>query len=178
MLRSMLYRMLRGSRGSGMNAPAITLRPTRPEDMSFLFNVYASTRLEELAPWGWSIEQQTAFLTQQFNAQDHHYHTHYTDAAFDVIFVDDRPAGRLYIARDETQIVIIDIALLPAYRNAGIGSRLLRDLLVQAADSGKVVDLHVEKFNPALRLYQRLGFRPIEDRGVYWFMEWAPSTNN
>jgi len=32
----------------------------------------------------------------------------------------------------------------------------------------------VERFNPALRLYQRLGFRHVEDQGPYYLMEWRP----
>ena len=154
-----------------MSTIAVTLRPIRPDDMPFLFDVYASTRLEELAPLGWSAEQQAAFLTQQFNAQHHHYQLHFAQAAFDVVLQDRRPIGRLYVAREKDHILIIDIALLPAYRNRGIGSRLLHSLLDEAAGAGKAVRIHVEKFNPALRLYERLGFSVIDDHGVYWFME-------
>ena len=157
-----------------MNANSVTLRPIRPGDEAFLLRVYASTRLDELAPLGWSADQVTAFLTQQFTAQHTHYHTHYPDADFQLILLDGQPIGRLYVARLDEELLIIDIALLPAYRNAGIGSRLLEDLLAEAAAAGKPARIHVEKFNPALRLYQRLGFSPIADHGVYWFMERSP----
>jgi GNAT superfamily N-acetyltransferase len=157
-----------------MSAPSITLRPACADDEPFLFDVYASTRLEELAPLGWSAEQQAAFLTQQFNAQHQYYQANYTDADFQVILLDDQPVGRLYIARWPEEIRLIDIALLPEYRNAGVGSRLLADLLAEATAEGKPVRIHVEKFNPALRFYERLGFSRIDDRGVYWFMEWSP----
>jgi hypothetical protein len=53
---------------------------------------------------------------------------------------------------------IVDIALLPQYCNRGIGTTLLRDLQSEAAAAGKPLRIHVERFNPALRLYQRLGF--------------------
>ncbi|MBK9711275.1 MAG: GNAT family N-acetyltransferase [Kouleothrix sp.] len=144
-----------------------------PEDEPFLRRVYASTRLEELAPLGWSAEQQQAFLDQQFDAQHRHYQTYYGDAEFLLILRDAQPIGRLYVARWPEQIALIDIALLPEYRGAGIGSRLLRALIDEAAAAGKPLRIHVEKFNPALRLYQRLGFYPIEDKGIYWYMEWA-----
>ncbi|HEX9373567.1 MAG TPA: GNAT family N-acetyltransferase [Roseiflexaceae bacterium] len=152
----------------------VSFRPICADDEPFLRHVYASTRLEELAPLGWSVEQQAAFLNQQFDAQHHHYQQYYTDAEFLMILLDERPIGRLYVARWPTQIALIDIALLPEYRSAGIGSRLLRALLDEAAAAGKPLRIHVEKFNPALRLYQRLGFYPIEDKGVYWYMEWSP----
>jgi len=158
-----------------MSRETVSFRPIRPDDEPFLRQVYASTRLEELAPLGWSAEQQAAFLGQQFEAQHHHYQTHYADAAFLVILLNDRPIGRLYVARWPDEIRIIDIALLPEYRNAGIGSHLLRDLLDEAAQAGKPLRIHVEKFNRALSLYERLGFTPIADRDVYWFMEWSPN---
>ena len=157
-----------------MSTPTLALRPIRPDDGPFLYKVYASTRLEELAPLGWSAEQQAAFLTQQFNAQHQYYHANYADADFQIILVNGQPGGRLYVDRRGDEIRIIDIALLPEYRRAGVGSRLLRDLLDEAAAGGKPVRIHVEKFNPALRLYERLGFSIVDDRGVYWFMEWSP----
>ena len=157
-----------------MSASSVRLRPIRPEDEPFLYDVYASTRLEELAPLGWSAEQQAAFLAQQFNAQHQYYQATYADADFQIILLNNQPAGRLYVERRDDEIRLIDIALLPAYRGAGVGSRLLHELLDEAAVAGKPVYIHVEKFNPALRLYARLGFSIIEDRGVYWFMEWKP----
>src|SRR5436309_4435880 len=105
-----------------MSTATLALRPIRPEDGSFLYAVYASTRLEELAPLGWSAEQQAAFLTQQFNAQHQYYQANFSDAKFQVILLAGQQVGRLYVARQPDQILLIDIALLPEYRNAGIGS--------------------------------------------------------
>jgi ribosomal protein S18 acetylase RimI-like enzyme len=153
-----------------MSQISVTLRPIRAGDEPYLFEIYASTRLQELAPLGWSAEQQAAFLAQQFHAQHQFYQANYAGADFQVILLDDRPIGRLYVARADDEIRIIDIALLAEYRNAGIGSRLLGDLLDEADKSGKPVRIHVEKFNPALKLYQQLGFTIVEDRGIYWFM--------
>jgi len=161
-----------------MSTATLTLRPIRSDDEPFLYEVYASTRMEELAPLGWSAEQQAAFLTLQFNAQHQYYQANYIGADFQIVLVNSRPAGRLYVDRRINEIRIIDIALLPEYRNGGIGSRLLNDLLAEAAQAGKLVSIHVEKFNPALHLYARLGFSIVEDRSVYWFMEWKPQEVN
>lgn len=157
-----------------MSQISATLRPIRTGDEPFLYDVYSSTRLQELAPLGWSGEQQAAFLAQQFEAQHQYYQANYASADFQVILLDGHSVGRLYVARWDDQIRIIDIALLPEYRNSGIGSRLLGDLFDEADRAGKAVRIHVEKFNPALRLYRRLGFTAAEDRGMYWFMERAP----
>ncbi|MGH8603206.1 MAG: GNAT family N-acetyltransferase, partial [Gammaproteobacteria bacterium] len=84
------------------------------------------------------------------------------------MLLDERPVGRLYLARWPSEIRIVDLALLPAHRNAGIGTRILSDLLAEAGRAGKPVRIHVEKLNPALRLYERLAFTRIADKGVYW----------
>ena len=144
-----------------------TLRAVRAEDRDFLQRVYASTRAEELALTGWDETQKQAFLAQQFEAQHHHYQTHYQGARFDLVLLDSEPIGRLYVARWKDEIRIMDIALLPAYRNGGIGGRLLRDLLEEAATANRRLTIHVERYNPALRLYRRLGFEPVGETGVY-----------
>jgi ribosomal protein S18 acetylase RimI-like enzyme len=156
------------------DSASIALRPIAPEDERFLCAVYASTRADELALVDWDERQKKTFVRMQFTAQHRYYQEHYADATFQVILCDGVPAGRLYVARWPDEIRIVDIALLPTYRNRGIGSFLLRQLLAEAAQASERVSIHVERFNPALRLYTRLGFRSVADRGVYLLMEWAP----
>jgi GNAT superfamily N-acetyltransferase len=151
--------------------PVISLRPARDADESFLATVYASTREEELSVVDWPDTQKAGFLRMQFAAQHRYYHEHYHDTTWDVILLDGQPVGRLYVARWAEEIRIVDIALLPPYRNAGIGSRLIHDLIREAADASKPLRIHVEQYNPALRLYQRLGFTPIGNHGVYLLMQ-------
>jgi len=150
------------------------LRAARAEDRDVLLRVYASTREEELRIVDWSDEQKAAFVQQQFEAQDAYYREHYDPATFDVIEVDGEPAGRLYVARWEDEIRVIDMALLPEHRGRGMGTALLRDLLDEGARTGKRLSIHVELNNPARQLYERLGFAPVEERGVYVLMEAAP----
>jgi ribosomal protein S18 acetylase RimI-like enzyme len=155
----------------------LTLRPAEAADRDLLFRVYASTREDELALTNWDDAQRTAFLTQQFTAQATHYREHYPGAVFNLILLDGDPVGRLYLHRRPSEVRIMDIALLPPHRNRGIATALLRDLQTEAAVAAKPLTIHVEQFNPALRLYTRLGFRPIAEHGVYLLMEWrAPDT--
>jgi ribosomal protein S18 acetylase RimI-like enzyme len=149
----------------------LTLRPIAADDMGLLYRVYASTREEELAQVEWSVEQKAAFLQMQFDAQHRYYQANYPGAQFQVILLNGQPAGRLYLDRREAEIRIVDIALLPEYRRRGIGSALLHDILAEGERTDLPVTIHVERFNPALALYERLGFRTVEDRGVYYFME-------
>ena len=151
-----------------------TLRPETEQDQEFLYRLYASTRADEMAIVDWSDEQKESFLRMQFNAQHSYYLDNYPSARFDIVEQQDEPIGRLYVDRSDDEIRVIDIALLPKHRGRGLGSRLMRALLDEAAEVGKPVSIHVERFNPAMRLYQRLGFAPIADEGVYKLMKWSP----
>jgi ribosomal protein S18 acetylase RimI-like enzyme len=151
----------------------ITLRSITPGDDSFLASVYASSRAEELALTGWSEEQKAEFCRRQFDAQSAYYAVNYPGAAFQVIERDGVAVGRLYVARWEREIRIVDITLLPEFRGSGIGTTLLRELQEEARTAGKSLTIHVERFNRALELYQRLGFRQGEDKGVYLLMSWS-----
>jgi GNAT superfamily N-acetyltransferase len=154
----------------------ISLRPITPEDTSFLARLYASTRWEELAPTGWSDEEKIVFCRRQFDAQSAHYRENYPDASLQIIERDGVPTGRLYVARWEKEIRIVDISLLPESRGAGLGTKLLRELQDEARSAGKSLTIHVERFNRALGMYQRLGFQQVEDKGVYLLMRWkAPA---
>jgi ribosomal protein S18 acetylase RimI-like enzyme len=151
----------------------LTFRPITDGDLPFLALVYASTRAEELAVTDWPEEQKAAFLEQQFQAQHAHYQHYYPQADWLVTMREGEDIGRLYIERWPTQHRIIDITLLPAHRGRGLGAAMMRDLQDEAAAAGKAVSIHVEKFNPAMRLYRRLGFTTAEDKGVYDLMRWT-----
>ena len=150
----------------------IILRPERTEDQEFLSSLYASTRTAELERVPWSEVQKEAFLKMQFVMQTKHYHQYYLDAAYQIVLLGTKPIGRLYVHRDQDHILVIDIALLPEYRGAGIGSQLMTGVMLEAAAVGKPVRIHVEFENPAIRLYTRLGFRLLEKKGIYYLMEW------
>jgi len=157
-------------------AESLGLRPARPSDADLLYRIYASTREEELSVVPWDAAAKEAFLRMQFTAQDTHYHTFYPDASYDLIVIGDDTAGRLYVHRGQKAWCVIDIALLPGYRGKGIGTRLLTELLTEAAVAAAPVQVHVEKFNPARRLYGRLGFHQVADQGVYLLLQRDPGT--
>jgi ribosomal protein S18 acetylase RimI-like enzyme len=151
----------------------VVVRPAADGDRTFLAQVYASTRAHELALLPWTDEEKAAFVAHQFEAQDAHYRAHYDGASFGVIEVDGEPAGRLYVHRGPSDIRIVDITLAPAFRGRGLGTGILRSLIAEAEGSGRKLSIHVEVNNPARRLYERLGFRPAGEHGVYLLMERA-----
>ncbi len=155
----------------------LTFRSINDADHPFLRQVYASTREEELATVPWSKEQKQAFLEFQFNAQHTFYQNQFGNAAFWVIEQAGVPIGRLYLDRRADEIRIIDIALLPAYRDRGIGTALLKAVLAEGQTKNQPVTIHVEQNNRALNLYRRLGFVQKGDESIYYLMEWMPSDN-
>lgn len=152
----------------------LNYRPIEQNDIPFLTKVYRSTREPELDVSGWTEEEKEKFIEFQFNAQHSYYTNSYKDAEFLVIVKNKTDIGRLYLWRTENQIRIMDIALLPEFRNQGIGTKILRELIRESEESGKKLNIHVEYYNPALKLYERLGFKKTDDTGVYYFMERLP----
>lgn len=149
----------------------LELRERKPEDEPFLLEVYASTRLEELEGFGWDDNQKQAFIRMQFLARERCY-PRVDDR---IIVLNGRPVGRIMVDRSETAILLRDIALLTEYRNTGIGARLLQDLIKEATSAKKPIELHVVASSPAVRFYERLGFRRSGDDGAYLEMKWLPS---
>lgn len=160
---------LRAAAGFG-----VSYRPMADDDLPFVAELYASTRRDEIAQAGWPPESQAAFLKQQHEAQHSHYSQHFPDAERLIVERGGEPVGRLYLREEGDRRHVIDISLVPECRGQGIGGAILRDVLDQAAELGKGVSIFVEKNNPARRLYDRLGFEPVEDAGVYDLMRADP----
>lgn len=151
----------------------ISLRPHRPDDQDFLFRLYAGTRLHEIAQFGWPQAQQEAFFRMQFTAQQRWYEMKYARAEHQIIEQQGAPIGRLLVLRQPEEVLLVDISLLPEYRGKGIGGGLIRGL-IQHCDQAKLpLRLQVRVNNPALRLYERLGFRKTGEDQMYIQMEKA-----
>jgi ribosomal protein S18 acetylase RimI-like enzyme len=156
-------------------AAGLRFRDATDVDLPFLSRIYAATRTEELAPVPWSDEQKAVFLQAQFDAQHAHYRQHYPSALWLVIARGEADIGRLYLDRWPREHRLIDIAILPEHRGEGLGTAILRDLIEEASAAGKPLSIHVEKNNPAMRLYLRLGFRAVGEQGVYDLMRRDPN---
>lgn len=157
-----------------MTPAGITLRPATPADYDFMRRLYHSTRQEEMRHFPFDDAQKRVFLDQQFAAQFEHYQLHYPTCERQIIEREGEPIGRLWIDEWRDQIRLVDVALMPEHRRGGIGTSLVRAVLARGQAAGKPVTIHVEAFNPALHLYQRLGFEKVDTNGVYYLMRWSP----
>src|SRR5882724_3766425 len=100
----------------------ITIRPASPDDHDFLMEVYASTRREEMQSWGWNAAQQSGFVRLQFDARRRTYAATFPAAAENVILFDAVPIGSMIVAQSAGEFRLVDISILPEYRNRGIGT--------------------------------------------------------
>jgi ribosomal protein S18 acetylase RimI-like enzyme len=156
-------------------ASSITLEPTTPRDEPFLFAVYSSTRTAELVLTGWPAAMQEQFLRMQFAAQTHSYRLQFPDAQYSTIRCNGDAVGRMIVNRTVEEILLIDIAVITEHRGRKIGSWLMGRLLEEAKQAGQTVRLHVERMNPALAWYERLGFKTISATDIHLEMVCHPS---
>jgi ribosomal protein S18 acetylase RimI-like enzyme len=153
----------------------ICLRPATVNDKDLLLQVYAGTRKDEMASWGWSAAQQSSFIRMQFDARKRGYATTYPSAENSIISIGDVPAGSLIIFRGPGEIRLVDIALLPEFRGRGLGGEVIRMLISEATDAGSALRLSVLRSNRATHLYERLGFVAKGSDEMYCEMECAPA---
>lgn len=146
-------------------------------DLDFLKQLHFSRRAHEFSQLGLPQAALDALLEQQFWAQQRHYRSVYSKGEFLIVMLapDGEPVGRLCLNRDASEILVVDIAVLPAQRNKGLGSALLKAVLVEADAKKCAVGLHVDPRSPALRLYQRLGFAAQHLNGADLYMRIEPN---
>ncbi|MBF0371094.1 MAG: GNAT family N-acetyltransferase [Magnetococcales bacterium] len=156
--------------------PELSLRPVEEGDTPFLREMFGDTRALEVTYLEGSEADKQAFLDLQFALQSRSYWKNNPDGRFDIILLGETPIGRLYVNRSPYNIHIIDITLHNRYQRQGIGSRILKSLQNEAGAFQGSLSIMVEDFNPAVKLYERLGFGAVETHGVHIQMRW-PSRN-
>ncbi len=157
----------------------LILRPVTPSDEEFLIAVYGGTRADELAQVEWAEGQKEQFVRWQYGLQRSEYESRFPDGDYCVILINDRPAGRIWVGKDDEQIRLLEIAIMPEFQNRGAGTILLRRLIEQASQTNKFLRHMVFVLNnDAHRFYERLGFTVIEDLGAYKHMEWRKKSSD
>ena len=155
----------------------IKLRDIKEQDELLLFGFYVSTRTDVHAA-NFSDAEKEEFLRMQFKAQSTHYQSHFPDASFQIILLDEEPVGRFYVDRAPELIKVLDIIVSPEHRTQGIARFLMERVLAEAADSSRCVQLHVDADNPVVEAwYRRLGFVELERTAMHIHMEWSPQAD-
>jgi ribosomal protein S18 acetylase RimI-like enzyme len=142
-------------------------------DRHRLREIYVACRADEFRALALSDAQRTGLLHMQFEAQQHHYTTYFGDAEFLLVEYNGEVAGRMTVQRSTEQMLLVDIAVLPAFRGQGIATALLGVLIAESKERGLPLRCHVDPGNPARRLYERLGLRVVGQVGVDLLLELA-----
>lgn len=154
----------------------LNTRVVNKSDEQLLFELYVSTRADEISAWGWDGAQQAAFLQMQFQAQQRSYDLQFPGAEHRVVLLGGQPVGQILTWQGADELRLIDVALLPVWRGRGIGRELIRGLQDRADALSQPIHLSVRRDNPARRLYQRLGFHAVAGDEVYEVMVWTPGS--
>lgn len=144
------------------------------EDEPLLDELFVEERMAQLAELGLSESQKLSLVEMQARGRRMTYATQYP-AAVDLILLDGKGAavGRLLLDRQADCWRIVDIAIRIADRGRGLGTLALQKSQQQAAAAGATLALQVMRFNPALRLYERLGFHAVRENAVMIEMVWS-----
>ena len=135
------------------------LRESGSEDVPFLRRLFAVTHPEFGAL---PADVAASIVVHQYEVRERQYRARFPTLVDHVIEFDGRPVGHLSTAviEEGAMIVVIDIAVLPDAQRNGIASSVLAQLVAHADALGASTELSVAVSNPAVRLYERLGFVP------------------
>lgn len=156
-----------------VNQP-LTFRSLHPGDEAFLYEVYASTREQEMSLWASSPEEKAGFLRMQFEAQHAFYQKQFPNGDFFLVLSDGRPVGRLYLQDQGNEVLLIEVALLPKSRHLGLGRKLFEALFEAGKSRGCSVVGHVEWWNPAIYFFLRMGFQITGKSDTHYQIRWVP----
>ena len=148
----------------------IHLRPERPEDEAFLFALFCASREAEFAPLPQA--QRETLLRLQYQAQSRDYAARFPRSQHFMVEFGGQAAGLLLLNREAGELRVVDIAVAPEMQHRGIASAVLKSLISEAESAGLPLRLSVWHSNPALGLYQRLGFRETARRATHLELEW------
>ena len=144
-------------------------RPAVADDHGFLRALYATTRPDLDA---WDAAAREAFIDLQFHAQQRGWAAAFPDSTDEVLLLDGRPVGRLWIAWLPDACVLVDMTLFPEHRRGGLGTRIIGAVLSEADRRGVPARLTVERTNaPSLAFCARLGFAVTGGDKVYVRLE-------
>jgi ribosomal protein S18 acetylase RimI-like enzyme len=126
----------------------LRLREATPDDREFLYDLHcASLKDYIIETWGWDETWQRR-----------HFDEHFAPKRRQIIRLKSREIGAIGVSERDADILIDYIALYPEYQRQGIGTDLIKGIIHQGVVARKPVRLRVLRTNPAVRLYERLGF--------------------
>jgi ribosomal protein S18 acetylase RimI-like enzyme len=151
-----------------------------PEDERLLFALYAEDQRAQFVPSGLAEELVRSLIQMQYRGRSMTYAARYPASENSILIADDgSPVGRLLLDRGSLRLPdcwrIVDIAILATHRGKGLGTRVLKECQRLCAAAGASLELQVTPWNPARRLYERLGFQVVSEDATAVEMGWSPA---
>jgi ribosomal protein S18 acetylase RimI-like enzyme len=138
------------------------LRPATEDDAKLMF------RLQKLD--GAYLDQDDVEQAAKFEE----YKKDFNPDEIQVVCLFSEPIGRLRIVRG-SEIYIGGMQILPEYRGRGFGTAILESLIEESRQTAKPIRLEVFHNNlPAFRLYQKVGFKVVEENDQQKIMVYEP----
>jgi ribosomal protein S18 acetylase RimI-like enzyme len=142
----------------------ITLRPALARDFDFCKRLYFSGMASIIDELKLDLEAQEARLRESW-----------TPVQVRIIAVDGSDAGWLQTMTLGDDMFLAQLFVDSPFQRRGVGTEVMKRLIGEASRAGQGVCLAVAKINPALRLYQRLGFSVTEEDERKLYMRRAPA---
>jgi ribosomal protein S18 acetylase RimI-like enzyme len=136
----------------------VRLRACRTQDFTFARGLYFETMrwaIERL--FGWDEAHQEESFAGWFKPDE-----------VSIITADGPDVGWIQQRPERDAIFLGSIYVIPTMQGKGIGTHVIRKLVALARSRSQTVTLAVMKINPAVGLYERLGFR-ITSQDEYKF---------
>jgi ribosomal protein S18 acetylase RimI-like enzyme len=159
-----------------MPEESITRRPATEDDQQLLLELYKNSRGDDLRGLGWSEDRIGEFLEMQYEAHQNFLSNDHPELDDQIVLSAGEPVGHLAFEQRTNEFRLVDISLAPASRNRGTGTFLIQELQAEAAAAKRPLRLQVIRFNRAVVLFERLGFRRTSETGTHFQMEWLPKS--
>lgn len=136
-----------------------TIRPAAPEDFDYCARLYFEGMEKIIKELNLNMDAQVAGLRQRWDVTQ-----------VRVIALDGTDIGWLQSFEKDNTLFLGQLFVDGAFRRQGIGTEVVKALIEEATTAGRAMTLGVVKTNPALRLYERLGFRTTHEDERKFYM--------
>lgn len=141
----------------------IDFRPVTPEDFAYCAKLYFEAMDATIRALNLDLDRHTASFRNQWSA-----------AEVRIVTRNGVDIGWLQTAAETDALFLKQLFVDAPLRNRGIGTVVMHRLMDEAAHAGRAVTLGVVKTNPALRLYERLGFTTTHEDERKFYMRHGP----
>lgn len=141
----------------------IFFRPARPQDFDYCARLYFAAMEATIRDLNIAMATHAAGFRQRWEPSQ-----------VRVITLNGDDVGWLQTIQDDA-LFLAQLFVDAPFQRQGIGTAVMNGIIGEAARAGQAVTLGVVKTNPALRLYERLGFRITHDDNRKFYMRRDPA---